>query len=188
MISDLDSDAGPAVASAIRLLLLYLGLQHSGGSRKDSDIKIDHAALNVYDLDVSEAFYREALGLSVGARVASSLLVCVDGTRRQSCAYALGAATRPVQNAPPWIASSGLWEARSVEEVNRTKGILNTLGAQWSERTQMYHEGPRQPEFTLAILTVRGSTVCSGEPTKILAKELDLRPSAPDLEEPGYRR
>ena len=24
-------------------------------------------------------------------------------------------------------------EARSVEEVNRTKGILNTLGAQWSE-------------------------------------------------------
>lgn len=75
-----------------------------------------------------------------------------------------------------------------MEEVNRTKGILNTLGAQWSERTQMYHEGPRQPEFTLAILTVRGSTVCSGEPTKILAKELDLRPSAPDLEEPGYRR
>jgi catechol-2,3-dioxygenase len=34
-------------------------------SRKDSDIKIDHATLNVYDLDVSEAFYREALGLSV---------------------------------------------------------------------------------------------------------------------------
>lgn len=32
-------------------------------------------------------------------------------------------------------------EARSVEEVNRTKGILNTLGAQWSERTQMYHGG-----------------------------------------------
>ena len=48
-------------------------------------------------------------------------------------------------------------EARSVEEVNRTKGILNTLGARWSERTQMYHEGPRQPEFTSAILTVRGS-------------------------------
>jgi hypothetical protein len=48
-------------------------------------------------------------------------------------------------------------EARSVEEVNRTKGILNTLRAQWSEGTQMYHEGPRQPEFTLAILTVRGS-------------------------------
>jgi hypothetical protein len=51
----------PAVASAIRLPLLYLGLLHSGRSRKDSDIKIDHAALNVCDLDVSEAFYREAL-------------------------------------------------------------------------------------------------------------------------------
>jgi hypothetical protein len=76
-------------------------------SRKDSDIKIDHATLNVYDLDVSEAFYREALGFERGARVASSSLICVDGTRRQSCAYALGAATRPVQNAPPWIASSG---------------------------------------------------------------------------------
>jgi hypothetical protein len=48
------------VASAIRLLLLYLGLLHSGRSRKDSAIKIDYAALNVYDLDVSEAFYREA--------------------------------------------------------------------------------------------------------------------------------
>lgn len=55
----------PAVASAIRLLLLYLGLLHSARSRNDSDINIDHAALNVYDLDVSEAFYREALGLSV---------------------------------------------------------------------------------------------------------------------------
>jgi hypothetical protein len=32
---------GPAVAPAIRLLLLYLGLPHSGRSRKDSDIKID---------------------------------------------------------------------------------------------------------------------------------------------------
>jgi hypothetical protein len=44
-----------------------------------------------------------------------------------------------------------------VDEVNRTKGILNTLGAQWSEGTQLYHEGPCQSEFTLAIETVRGS-------------------------------
>jgi hypothetical protein len=54
---------GPAVAPAIRLLLLYLGLPHSG--RRGFRHQNRHAALNVYDLDVSEAFYREALGLSV---------------------------------------------------------------------------------------------------------------------------
>jgi hypothetical protein len=26
-----------------------------------------------------------------------------------------------------------------VEEVNRTEGILNTLGAPWTEGTQLYH-------------------------------------------------
>jgi catechol-2,3-dioxygenase len=34
-------------------------------NRKDPVIKIDHAALNVSDLDVSEVFYQEALGLRV---------------------------------------------------------------------------------------------------------------------------
>lgn len=100
------------------------------------------------------AFYRKALGLSVGAGVASSLLASMARYgkyvltlwEQRHCQFKMH---RPELH--------HLLSRRAVEEVNRTKGILNTLGPQWTEGTPLYHEGPRQPEFTLAILTVRGS-------------------------------
>jgi catechol 2,3-dioxygenase-like lactoylglutathione lyase family enzyme len=35
------------------------------------------------------------------------------------------------------------FEAESVEEVNRAKGILENLGARWSEGAQLYLEGSK---------------------------------------------
>jgi catechol-2,3-dioxygenase len=68
-------------------------------------------------------------------------------------------------------------EARSVEEVNRTKGILNTLGAQWGEGTQLYHEGPMSAGIYFSDPDgMRIEPVCSGEPAKILAKRVGSAP------------
>jgi lactoylglutathione lyase len=152
-------------------------------SRKDPRIKIDHAALNVSDLDVSEAFYQEALGLRV-ARASLHPCRCASMAREGKVVLTLWEQRRGRFK----IHRPGLhhlaFEARSVEEVNRTKGILANLGARWSEGTGLYHEGAipagiyfRDPDGMRIELYVR-------ENARKRSPKEDLLPSTSDLENP----
>ena len=110
---------------------------------KIGSIAVGHIALNVSDLDVSEAFYREVLGLRVVSESLELPFRYASLARDGKTVLTL------------WEQSDGrfkkrrpglhhlAFEADSMEEVNRTKGILENLGARWSEGAQLYEEGLR---------------------------------------------
>jgi lactoylglutathione lyase len=146
-----------------------------------SRIKIDHAALNVSDLDVSEAFYQEALGLRV-ARESLHPCRCASMAREGKVVLTLWEQRRGRFKMHRPGLHHLAFEARSVEEVNRAKGILANLGARWSERTALYHEGAisagiyfSDPDGMRIELYVR-------ENARKRSPKEDLRPSTSDLE------
>src|SRR5580658_8717466 len=98
---------------------------------KIGTIALGNIGLNVTDLDISEAFYQEVFGLRVAeealqlprrfasmARAGKTVLTLWErsGRRVEQCFEGLHHLT---------------FEADSIEEVNRTKGILDNLGARW---------------------------------------------------------
>jgi lactoylglutathione lyase len=104
-------------------------------------ITLGHIGITVSDLDVSEGFYQEVLGLRVVdeslqfpsryasmARDGKTVLTLWEQSRR-----------RPKKHRP------GLhhlaFETDSMEEVNRTKRLLEHLGARWGEGARLYPEG-----------------------------------------------
>jgi lactoylglutathione lyase len=110
---------------------------------KIGSIAVGHIALNVSDLDVSEAFYLEVLGLRVASESLEFPFRYASLARDGKTVITL------------WEQSDGrfkkhraglhhlAFEADSVEEVNRTKALLENLGARWSEGAQLYQEGLR---------------------------------------------
>lgn len=108
-----------------------------------STITVGHIGLNVFDIDISEAFYQEVLGLSVANeslhfpfRYAS---LARDGKTVLTLCEQAGGQFKERRAGLHHLA----FEADSMEEVNRTKGILENLGARWSEGAQLYPEGSR---------------------------------------------
>jgi lactoylglutathione lyase len=108
---------------------------------KGGNIAIGHIGLTVSDLDVSEGFYQEVLGLSV-----------VDESLQFPSRYAsLARDGKTVltlwEHSGGRIKKPGLhylaFETKSVEEVNRTKGLLDSLGMHWTEGAPIYPEGSR---------------------------------------------
>lgn len=110
---------------------------------KTGAIALGHIGLTVSDLDVSEGFYQEVLGFRV-----------VDESLQFPSRYAsMGRDGKTVLTL--WEDSGGrikkrlpglhhlAFEAESVEEVNRTKGLLDSLGAHWIEGGRIYPEGSR---------------------------------------------
>jgi catechol 2,3-dioxygenase-like lactoylglutathione lyase family enzyme len=110
---------------------------------KTGTIALGNIGLNVSDLDISEAFYQEVFGLRVAeeslqppfrfasmARGGKTVLTLWEhsGGQLEQCRRGLHHLT---------------FEADSIEEVNRTKGILDNLGARWFEAGGLHHEGPR---------------------------------------------
>ena len=110
---------------------------------KTGAIVLGHIGLTVSDLDVSEGFYQEVLGLRV-----------VDESLQFPSRYASMARDGKTV-LTLWEHSGGrmkkrrpglhhlAFEADSVEEVNRTKGLLDNLGAHWTEGARIYPEGSR---------------------------------------------
>jgi lactoylglutathione lyase len=107
------------------------------------NLALGHIGLTVSDLDVSEGFYQEVLGLRV-----------IDESLQFPSRYAsMARGGKTVLTL--WEQSGGqikkcrpglhhlAFEAESVEEVNRTKGLLDNLGAQWSEEARIFAEGSR---------------------------------------------
>jgi lactoylglutathione lyase len=110
---------------------------------KAGTIALGHIGLTVSDLDVSEGFYQEVLGLRVvdeslqfPSRYAS---MARDGKTVLTLWEQSGRRIKKRQPALHHLA----FEAESVEEVNRTKGLLDNLGAHWTEGARIYLEGSR---------------------------------------------
>jgi lactoylglutathione lyase len=110
---------------------------------KVGTIALGHVGITVSDLDVSEGFYQEVLGLRA-----------VDESLQFPFRYASMARDgKPVLTL--WEHSGGRikkrrpglhhlgFEAESLEEVNRTKGLLDGLGVHWTEGARIYPEGSR---------------------------------------------
>jgi lactoylglutathione lyase len=110
---------------------------------KIGTIALGNIGLNVTDLDISEAFYQEVFGLRVAeealqlprrfasmARAGKTVLTLWErsGRRVEQCFEGLHHLT---------------FEADSIEEVNRTKGILDNLGARWFEAGRLHNDGSR---------------------------------------------
>jgi lactoylglutathione lyase len=108
---------------------------------KTGTIALGNIGLNVSDLDISEAFYQEVFGLRVAEeslqlprrfasmeRGGKTVLTLWEhgGGQLEQCRRGLHHLT---------------FEADSVEEVNRTKGILDNLGARWFEAGWLPSEG-----------------------------------------------
>jgi len=110
---------------------------------KDGNLALGHIGLTVSDLDVSEGFYQEVLGLRVvdeslhfPSRYAS---MARDGKTVLTLWEQNG---KRIKKRRPGLHHLA-FEARSVEEVNRTKRLLHNLGAHWTEGALIYPEGSR---------------------------------------------
>ena len=110
---------------------------------KAGTLALGHIGLNVSDLDVSEGFYQEVLGLRV-----------VDESLKFPSRYASMARDGStvltlweqgygrIKKRRPGLHHLA-FEVDSVAEVNRTKGLLDHLGAPWTEGVRIYAEGSR---------------------------------------------
>ena len=109
--------------------------------REVGAVAVGHIGLNVSDLDVSETFYQEVLGLRVieeslefpfryasMARDGKVVLTLWEQTGGRFKKHRLGL-------------HHLAFEADSIAEVNRTKGLLENLGMRWSEGPNLYSEG-----------------------------------------------
>jgi lactoylglutathione lyase len=110
---------------------------------KASTIALGHIGINVSDIDVSEAFYQEVLGFRVGDeslefpfRYASMML---DG-KPVLTLWEHGA--KPAKQRRAGLHHLA-FEAKSVKEVDRTKGLLKLIGTPWTEGARLYDEGTR---------------------------------------------
>jgi lactoylglutathione lyase len=111
--------------------------------RHPDTIAIGNIGLNVSDLDISEAFYQEVFGLIVAEESLQPHFRYASMARGGRTVLTLWersgvAAERCLQGLHHLS-----FEANSLEEVNRTKGILDNLGARWFEAAELRHEAPR---------------------------------------------
>jgi lactoylglutathione lyase len=110
---------------------------------KAGTIALGNIGVNVSDLDISEAFYQEVFGLRVAeeslqlpfrfasmGRDGKTVLTLWEhsGGRLEQCRRGLHHLT---------------FEAHSIEEVNRAKGILDKLGWRWFEAGGLHNAGSR---------------------------------------------
>jgi lactoylglutathione lyase len=112
-------------------------------SAKHPGIRTRHVALNVSDLDVSEGFYQEVLGLRVEHESLHRPLRDASMGRDGEVVLTLWELARKrTKKRSPGLHHLA-FKANSAEEINRTKEILADLGARWSEGNQLYRKGAK---------------------------------------------
>lgn len=103
-------------------------------------IKIGNIGLNVSDIEISKAFYQEVLGLRVSAESRQLPLRYASMTRDGRTLLTLWENSRMrLGNCPPALHRL-TFVADSTEEVNRTKRLLEDLGARWSQEDPLCSE------------------------------------------------
>jgi lactoylglutathione lyase len=112
--------------------------------RRVNSISVGHIGLNVSDLDVSEAFYQEVLGLRVAQESLHFPFRYASMERDGQVVLTLWEQTGGRYKKRRPGLNHLAFEVDSKEEVNRTRGILENLGATWtkgSHQHQLYPEG-----------------------------------------------
>lgn len=111
--------------------------------REVGAIAVGHIALNVSDIEISKAFYQEVLGMRVTSESLQFPLkyaaMAWDGKIVLTLWEQSGGRFKKRRAGLHHLA----FEADSIKQVNRTKGLLENLGAHWSEGAQLYAEGTR---------------------------------------------
>lgn len=112
--------------------------------KRDVAITVGHIGLNVSNLEISKTFYQEVLGMRVTSESLEFPVKFASLTWNGNIVLTLweqGASGRFKQR------RAGLhhlaFEADSIEEISRTKGLLENLGAHWTEGAQLYAGGSR---------------------------------------------
>jgi lactoylglutathione lyase len=115
-------------------------------TKKACTIALMHIGITVSDLDVSEGFYQEVLGLRVVDESlgfpSRSASMARDGKAMLTLWEHSHDRLKKIKKGQPGLHHLA-FEVGSVEEVNRTKGLLDNLGAQWTEGARIYPEGAR---------------------------------------------
>lgn len=152
--------------------------------RKSGTVALGNIGLNVSDLDISEAFYQEVFGLRVAEESLQLPLRYASMARGGRTVMTL------------WERSGGhmeqclqglhhlSFEADSLDEVNRTKGILDNLGIRWFEAAESHHEGPRAAAIYFADpdgTRIKLYQAYGLEPTLEKDARVSLAPGTPDL-------
>jgi catechol-2,3-dioxygenase len=111
--------------------------------REVGALAVGRIGLNVSDLELSRTFYEEVLGLRVISESDHFPLRYATMGRDGKTVLTLWEQTEGrFKKRRPGLHHLA-FEMASVEEVNRTRGLLDNLGARWSEGTQLYPEGLR---------------------------------------------
>jgi lactoylglutathione lyase len=106
-------------------------------------IALGQIGLNVSDLDVSEGFYQEVLGLRVASESLQFPFRYASMARDGKTVLTLFEQTRGrFKKRRPGLHHL-VFEANSVEQVERIKGLLDAVGAPWSAGARLYMEEPR---------------------------------------------
>ena len=103
-------------------------------------LTVGHVGLNVSDIEISKVFYQEVLGLRVAEESRQVPLRYAAMTRDGRTVLTLweDSGVR-LRNCPPALHRLA-FVADSAEEVNRTKRLLENLGARWSEKDPLYSQ------------------------------------------------
>jgi lactoylglutathione lyase len=109
-------------------------------TRKAGTIAVGHIGLNVSDLDISEAFYQEVLGFRVADEFLQSPFRHASMARDGKTVLTLWEQSCAGFGKPRPGLHHLSFEADSVEQVTRTKGLLENLGASWKEGPLLYGE------------------------------------------------
>ena len=109
--------------------------------RKINSISVGHIGLNVSDLDVSEAFYQEVLGLRVAQESLHFPFRYASMERDGQMVLTLWEQTGGKYKKRRAGINHLAFEVDSFEEVDRTKKLLENLGATWTKGSHLYPEG-----------------------------------------------
>jgi len=111
--------------------------------REVGAMAVGHIGLNVSDLEISKAFYQEVLGMRVARESIEFPLkyasMAWDGKIVLTLWEQTGGRFKKHRPGLHHLA----FEADSMDEINRTKGLLENLGARWSEGSRLYVDEAR---------------------------------------------
>jgi lactoylglutathione lyase len=134
----------------VRLLRLSAGKKETPNRRGENMMKreagaiaLGHIGLNVSDIEISKMFYQEIFGLRVVNESLEFPFEYASLARDGVIVLTLWEhATKRLKMNRPGLHHLA-FEADSIEEVNRTKGLLENLGGRWGEGAQLYPEIPK---------------------------------------------
>jgi catechol 2,3-dioxygenase-like lactoylglutathione lyase family enzyme len=132
--------SGTVVAIQTQQNQKFLTTEMKSMKSNSGRIAISNIGLNVSDIEISKIFYQEVLGLRVDEESRQFPLRYASMTRdgRRVLTLWEDSSVR-FRNCPPALHRLA-FVADSTDEVDRTKKLLENLGARWSEKDPLYSQ------------------------------------------------